>query len=250
MTDLESPGSGVSGPDASASGGRRALKPAPRGMSALREAVVVLGSALVLSLLIKTFLVQAFFIPSGSMETTLDVGDRVLVSRLVPGPLDLHRGDIVVFVDPGGWLPDSTEPANPVREALVRVGEFVGLLPANTGSHLIKRVIGLPGDHVVCCNTDGLITVNDTPITEPYVIAGAEPSTIPFDVVVPDDSLFVLGDNRPGSGDSRLHLGDPGGPFVPMSNVVGVAQVTIWPIDRWTVLRNPGATFASVPDPS
>lgn len=258
MTDLDAPGSGVPGSDPDgdpANGGPGTAEPAKgrtrsKGMSALREAVIVLGSALILSLLIKTFLVQAFYIPSSSMETTLEMGDRVLVSRLAPGPLDMHRGDIVVFVDPGGWLTTGNEPVNPVREALVRAGEFVGLLPANTGSHLIKRIIGLPGDHVVCCDAAGSITVNGVAIDEPYVIDGALPSERTFDVVVSEDSLFVLGDNRPNSGDSRAHLGTPGGPFVPIENVVGVAKVTIWPFDRWSVLRNPGATFADVPDPS
>lgn len=221
-------------------------KPHP-GLSALRETVIVLGSALLISLVIKTFLVQAFFIPSESMEPTMEVGDRVLVSRLVPGPLDLHRGDIVVFVDPGGWLKDSGTPANPVTEALTKAGEFVGLLPSNTGSHLIKRVIGMPGDHVVCCNPEGLITVNDVPITEPYLMPGANPSDTAFDVVVPEGHLWVLGDNRDNSGDSRAHMGGPGGGMVPIDNVVGVAQVRMWPLDRLGVLRNPGATFADVP---
>ncbi|HCX85700.1 MAG TPA: signal peptidase I [Micrococcales bacterium] len=267
MTDLDEPGSGASGSandgdgtpdgeraqarrrtDASAQPGRPAK--GRRGLSALRETVVVLGSALVLSLLIKTFLVQAFYIPSQSMETTLDIGDRVLVSRLVPGPLDLNRGDIVVFVDPGGWLDDAQTETDPVRSALVRVGEFVGLLPANTGSHLIKRVIGMPGDHVTCCDTSGRITVNGVGIDEPYVIDGAVPSEITFDVTVPEGSVWVMGDNRSDSRDSRYHLGDSGGGMVPIDNVVGVAKVTIWPADRWTILRSPGATFADVPDPS
>ncbi|ROR93936.1 signal peptidase I [Salana multivorans] len=285
MTDLEEPGSAVpddaaggAGPDAggdatgaegSATGtgrdaagsgqtptaetrrGRRATdgKP-PRRMSALRETAIVLGTALVLSLLIKTFLVQSFFIPSESMEPTLVKGDRVLVSRLVPGPLDLHRGDIVVFVDPGDWLRDPQETMNPVQRVLVTAGEWVGLLPANTGSHLIKRVIGLPGDHVVCCDPTGRITVNGVSLDEPYVMPGAAPSLTEFDVVVPDGNLWVLGDNRGNSGDSRAHMGGPGGGFVPMEGVVGVAQVRLWPFDRFGVLHNPGATFVDVPDPT
>lgn len=227
----------------------RPAKQRSRGLSALRETAIVLGTALVLSLLIKTFLVQSFFIPSPSMEPALHDGDRVLVSRLVPGPLDLHRGDIVVFVDPGGWLRDPQATMNPVQRTLVTAGEWIGLLPANTGSHLIKRVIGMPGDHVVCCDAAGQITVNGVAIDEPYVMPGALPSETPFDVVVPDGMLWVLGDNRADSGDSRAHMGAPGGGFVPIDDVVGVAQVRIWPLDRLALLRNPGATFAAVPDP-
>lgn len=231
---------------------RAARKAAERsgGMTALRETVIVLLSALAVSFVIKTFLVQAFYIPSESMESTLEVGDRVLVSRLAPGPLDLHRGDIVVFVDPGGWLDTAETASNPVRDALITAGEWVGLLPANTGSHLIKRVIGLPGDHVTCCDAEGRISVNGTPIDEPYVIDGAVPSKERFDVVVPEGRLFVLGDNRSNSGDSRFHLGDPGGGMVPMDDVVGVAQVRMWPLDRLGLLRNPGETFVEVPDPA
>ncbi|WP_454294381.1 signal peptidase I [Salana multivorans] len=220
-----------------------------RGMSALRETVIVLGTALLISLVIKTFLVQSFSIPSELMEPTLLIGDRVLVSRLVPGPLDLHRGDVVVFVDPGDWLRESDN-MNPVQKALVTAGEWVGLLPANTGSHLIKRVVGMPGDHVVCCNAEGKITVNDVPIDEPYVMPGSAPSDESFDVVVPEDKLWVLGDNRSASGDSRAHMGSPGGGFVSMDGVVGVAQVRMWPLDRLGILRNPGATFEDVPDPA
>ncbi|PWD50091.1 signal peptidase I [Serinibacter arcticus] len=255
MTDLDEPGSGVSEPPEETASSRSATSRKPRrtrgrGVSALREAVIVLGSALVLSLLIKTFVAQAFFIPSESMESTLQVGDRVLVSRLAPGPLDVHRGDIVVFVDPGGWLDDPPAEGNEVRNALTTVGEFIGLLPANTGSHLIKRIIGVPGDTVTCCDDSGRISVNGVPIDEPYVIDGAVPSVKGGEWVVPADRVFVLGDNRPNSADSRYHEGDPGGGMVPMSNIVGVANTIIWPADRWTVLRNPGATFEQVPDPS
>lgn len=233
---------------------RRGRKPAATqrsaGRTALRESVIVLGTALVLSLLIKTFIAQAFFIPSQSMEPTLIKGDRVLVSRLAPGPLDLNRGDIVVFVDPGGWINAAPTEPNPVSDVITSVGEFIGLLPQNTGEHLIKRTIGMPGDHVVCCNPQGLITINDVPIVEPYVIDGAVPSEKTFDKVVPPDHIFVLGDNRPNSGDSRYNEGSPGGGMVPLSNVVGVAKATIWPFDRWTILRNPGDTFRDVPNPT
>lgn len=225
-------------------------EPAPRGRLAswLRETVIIVVSALVLSMLIKTFLVQSFYIPSGSMEDTLEVGDRVLVSKLTPGPFEIHRGDVVVFKDPGGWLSptagvERTGWSGAVADALT----FVGLMPQDSGEHLIKRVIGLAGDTVACCDAQGRLTVNGIPLDEPYLAPGAEPSEMEFSVVVPEGRLWVMGDNRQNSQDSRYKQGDPGGGAIPRANVVGVAFVTLWPLDRWTVLRNPGATFAEVP---
>lgn len=213
----------------------------------LRETAIIVVSALVLSVLIKTFLVQSFFIPTGSMESTLEVNDRVLVSKLAPGPLDLHRGDIVVFKDPGGWLEPVQDGPDGWRGAFSDALTFVGLLPQDAGEHLIKRVIGLPGDTVECCDPQGRLIVNGVPIDEPYINAGSRPSEIEFSVVVPPDSLWVMGDNRQNSRDSRYHQGEPGGGAIPLRNVVGVAFVTLWPLDRATVLRNPGDTFADVP---
>ncbi len=214
----------------------------------LRETAVIVVSALVLSMLIKTFLVQSFFIPTGSMEQTLAVGDRVLVSKLAPGPLDVHRGDIVVFTDPGGWLqPGAQRPSAGVGGTVREVLTFVGLLPQDDGEHLIKRVIGLPGDTVACCDPQGRVSVNGVPLDEPYLYPGARPSEIEFSVLVPEGRLWVMGDNRQNSQDSRYKLGDPGGGTIPLDGVVGVAFVTLWPFDRAGALRNPGATFAAVP---
>lgn len=214
----------------------------------LRETAIIVVSALVLSLVIKTFLVQAFFIPSGSMEDTLLVGDRVLVSKLAPGPLDVSRGDVVVFKDPGGWLPDETsEPVPAWRQAATNVLTYVGLLPQDSGEHLIKRIIGLPGDTVECCDEEGRVSVQGVPVDEPYLAPGAQPSELEFTTTVPEGHLWVMGDNRQHSQDSRYKQGNPGGGSIPMENVVGVAFVTVWPADRWQVLRNPGATFAGVP---
>lgn len=235
------------------SSGETPASPPRRGgglWGAVRETVVVLASALVLSLLIKTFLAQAFYIPSASMHDTLVEGDRVLVSKLTPGPFELERGDIVVFKDPGGWL--VVPPAMPqgaLSEAVTSALTFIGLLPQDAGEHLIKRVIGLPGDEVACCDAQGRLTVNGVAIDEPYLHPGSVPSEVEFTAVVPANHLWVMGDNRQNSQDSRAHLGDPGGGFVPMDDVVGTGVVVLWPIDRITLLRDPTATFAGVPDP-
>lgn len=224
--------------------------PARRGLGLLRETAIIVVSALVLSWLIKTLLVQAFYIPSGSMEDTLEIGDRVMVSRLVPNALDVHRGDIVVFTDPGGWLPPYTPPdRGPVGNAAADVLTFVGLMPAETGDHLIKRVVGLPGDHVTCCEADGRVAVNGEPIEETYIRPGSVPSQDPFDEVVPEGMLYVMGDNRQNSKDSRYNKGSQGGGFVPIDNVVGNAFAVVWPLRDLTLLRNPGDVFEGVPEP-
>ena len=214
----------------------------------LRETGIILASAVILSLVIKTFFAQAFYIPSGSMENTLLVGDRVMVTKLAPGPLDVHRGDIVVFKDPGGWLdPVPPAPQNAAQHAFTTTMTFIGLLPQDSGEHLIKRVIGVSGDRVECCDEQGRLMVNGIPIDEPYIADGSAPSEIDFSVVVPDGAVWVMGDNRQNSEDSRYHQGNAGGGSVPIDDVVGVAFVTVWPVDRMTPLRNPGATFADVP---
>ena len=211
-----------------------------------RETAIILVSALVLSFVVKTFLVQAFFIPSESMHNTLVEDDRFLVGKLAPGLLDLHRGDIVVFKDPGSWLaPPAVESAS--RRVVDDVLTFIGLRPSDAGEHLVKRVIGLPGDRVACAGSGSPVTVNGVAIDEPYLAPGAQPSSITFDVVVPEGSLWVMGDNRDHSADSRYHQGNPGGGSVPLADVVGVAFVIVAPWDRMSVLHNPSATFADVP---
>ncbi len=233
---------------AAESGGRQQPRRSAGAAGVLRETVLILGSALILSLLIKTFLAQAFFIPSASMQDTLIEGDRVIVSKLTPGVFDLHRGDIVVFKDPGGWLgPVDATPDGSGRTVLNEVLTFVGLLPPDAGEHLIKRLIGLPGDRVACCDDLGRLTVNGVPIVEPYLKPGSVPSQSRFDVIVPDERLWMMGDNRQNSQDSRAHLGEPGGGMVPLDDVVGKAFVVMWPLDRITLLRDPRATFSAVP---
>jgi len=232
-------------PERAPQGGRRS-----RGLLLfLRDAAIVIVIALVASFLIKTFLVRSFYIPSGSMEDTLQVNDRILVNELVPNVVPIARGDVVVFEDPGGWLlarPDS-DPG-----WFLGLLEAIGLAPSNADDHLVKRVIGLPGDHVVCCNALGQITINDVPIQEPYLKlppGQQAASTVPFDVTVPDGFLWVLGDNRDQSSDSRYHQDAPSHGFVPMQNVVGRAFAINWPLNRIGWLENYPAVFGAVPDP-
>jgi signal peptidase I len=205
-----------------------------------REILVVLGSALILSLLLKTFVFQSFWIPSGSMENTLEVNDRILVSLWRPGPLELRHGDVVVFKDPGGWLGPSAEPEpTGLAKGWDEFATFAGLLPQDAGEHLVKRVIGLAGDTVACNTADGVVTLNGAELVESYVKPGTSSCPYTWEVIVPENRLWVLGDNRSNSADSRAHLGDPGGGMVPVDNVVGTAFVTVWPLDHWKTLGNP-----------
>jgi signal peptidase I len=204
----------------------------------------LLAIALVLAVVVKAFFVQAFYIPSASMHDTLVENDRILVQKVSywgsGGP---HRGDVVVFSDPGGWLgaAETRPPGNP----LTRVLETVGLYPA--GGHLVKRVIGVGGDEVRCCDARGRITVNGVPLDErPYLPPGEKPSLIDFDVKVQKGYVWVQGDNRSDSADSRVHLGDPGGGQVPVDDLVGKVFAVVWPLGHAKTLRTP-ATFRSVP---
>jgi signal peptidase I len=216
-------------------------------LAMLREIVLVLVIALGLSLLIKTLLVQAFYIPSISMENTLLVGDRVLVSKLTPGPFDLKRGDVVVFADPGGWLPPSTpESQGRIKDGIHSGLTFVGLLPEDSDEHLIKRLIGLPGDTVACCDSKGRVMVNGQAIDEPYLFPGDAPSNDHFSITVSPGHLWVMGDHRSDSDDSRYHPTLDHG-MVPIKDVVGKAFVRVWPLSRIGWLRNPSSTFRSVP---
>lgn len=220
--------------------------------SFLREFVSTIAIALVLAIVLKTFFVQAFYIPSPSMVPTLAVQDRILVNKLAPKPFKVHRGDIVVFVDPGTWLEGANVPKQSgVGKFFAEVFTFIGLLPANSGKHLVKRVIGVGGDRVECCTLNGKLTVNGTEITEPYIFdqdwyAKSNRAQDTFSITVPEGDLWVMGDNRLNSLDSRYHTGDLGGGAIPVKNVVGVAFLLTWPLDRFGLLRNPGDTFANV----
>jgi signal peptidase I len=220
---------------------RRAKKKAKRG-SFLRELPILVVIALVLALIIKTYAFQAYFIPSGSMENTLEIGDKVLVNKIVYHLRSIHRGDIVVFNGQGSWNPGPTPPTpNPVDRLYHAIIGLFGAAPGQTD--YIKRVIGVPGDHVVCCNAKGQITVNGIALSESsYLYPGNTPSQTPFNITVPPGRLWVMGDHRAVSDDSRDHTGYPGGGTIPENMVVGRAFWIVWPPSRWTVLNIP-ATF-------
>jgi signal peptidase I len=208
-----------------------------------RELPVLVGVALVLALIIKAFVVQAFYIPSQSMENTLKVGDRVLVNKFVYRLRPIHRGDVVVFNGMDSWDSDGRDsgPANPVTQLLESVGGFFGLVPGERD--YIKRVIGVGGDHVQCAGRGAPVVVNGRPLDErSYLHPGNSPSSPPFDIIVPRGRLWVMGDHRDVSADSRYHRGGPGGGTIPAGKVVGRAFVVVWPISRWKTLSIP-ATF-------
>ncbi|UOE45360.1 signal peptidase I [Agromyces larvae] len=216
----------------------------------LRDVLVIFVVAVLVSFLIKTFLIRSFFIPSGSMEVTLEVDDRIIVNQLVPEVVPLERGDVVVFRDPGGWLPARVEPEQPPLVAAVDwFLALVGLSAPDSNDHLVKRLIGLPGDHVTCCNALGQMSVNGVPLDEPYVTLppGEEKvSRDDFDVTVPADRLWMMGDNRYDSQDSRYNGDTPLKGFVPIENVVGRAFVVSWPVSHWAWLGNYPDVFDGV----
>jgi signal peptidase I len=203
--------------------------------SLLKELPILVVVALVVSLLIKTFLVQFFYIPSGSMENTLQIKDRVAVNKVPFISKSISRGDVVVFRDPANWLPeivdyDTNKFVSKAKSALVAVG----VLPNPTQQYLVKRVVGVAGDHIVCCTKDGNLTINDVEVIEPYIYAGNKPSEMKFDVVVPEGKIWVMGDHRGASSDSRYHQEDINKGFVPLSRVTGRVVAVIWPFKNIT----------------
>jgi signal peptidase I len=211
-----------------------------------QETLLLLVIALGLAILIKAFFVQAFYIPSPSMEPQFVKNDRILVQKVSYwGGGDPQRGDIIVFKDPGGWLraQDTQGPKSGVKKVM----ETIGLYPA--GGHLVKRVIGVGGDHVVCCDTQGRVTVNGKALDEKsYLPKDTAPSLTKFDKTVPKGYLWMMGDNRSDSSDSREHMGQPGGGFVSDGLVVGKVFALVWPVGRAELIHRP-STFDAVPDP-
>jgi len=207
-----------------------------------RELPVLIVVALVLAVLIKTFAIQAFFIPSASMENTLEIGDRVLINKVVYHLRPIHRGDIVVFDGTGSWDFNNPPPSSNIFTKVA--DDLEGVIGISHDSSIyIKRVIGLPGDHVVCCNSKGQVTVNGVALSESsYLYPGNAPSTQSFNITVPQGRLWVMGDHRSVSYDSRGHMGDPGGGTIPETGVLGRAFVIIWPPSQVGFLNIP-ATF-------
>ncbi|TCM41159.1 signal peptidase I [Kribbella sp. VKM Ac-2568] len=219
--------------------------------AAAREFVLIVVGALIVSSILRAFVGQMFIIPSESMQNTLLVGDRVVVEKLT----DVERGDVVVFEDPGGWLGE--EESGQKRGSVGRFFEIVGLLPDSSHGHLIKRLIGMPGDKVACCDAKGRLMVNGQPLDEgSYLYPGDAPSAMEFQVTVPAGRVFVMGDHRSESGDSRVHLsdtnadgGNPGdAAFVPLDKVTGRAVLVVWPASNFAKLGVPD-TFKSIPAP-
>jgi signal peptidase I len=225
------------------------------------ETIILLGIAIALALVIKTFFVQAFYIPSSSMRPGLVVNDRILVQK--PSYWfggEPQRGDVVVFEDPGGWLPG---PDPGPTNALTRGMAAIGLYP--TGGHLVKRVIGVAGDTIVCCDEEGRLEINGKPIDEDDFLAKPRKCDGPMPFggscdwsvgPIPEDKLFVMGDNRAESADSSHRLCNPERPncdpdeaYVPEDLVVGKVFALVWPIKHLDWLGRPDA-FDDVPDPS
>ncbi len=204
-----------------------------------RELPILVVIALALTVIVKVFAIQAFYIPSSSMENTLKIGDRVLVNKVVYHLRSIHRGDIVVFNGVDSWDPSAPPPpVNPVRRFADLVGSAFGVTSGE--KDYVKRVIGLPGDHVKCCDAEGRVTVNGVPLNETsYLYPGNAPSLLRFDVTVPTGELWVMGDHRAVSYDSREHRGDPGGGAILESKVIGRAFVVVWPLNRLGMLSIP-----------
>ena len=210
----------------------------------VREGGTVVLYALIIAFLIKTFLLRGFYIPSGSMEQTLQVNDRVFINVAGSYFNEPKRGDVIVFKDSQGWIPSTQKSANPIKEGL----SFVGILPDTSSNFLVKRVIGTPGD-VVESDGNGKIKVNGVEINEPYLYPGNQPSELAFKVTVPKGKYFVMGDHRSNSADSRYHISD-GTAFISKDDVQGNVFVVAWPLNHFGLLTDESSVFSSVPSPT
>jgi signal peptidase I len=203
--------------------------------SLLKELPILIVVALVVSLFIKSFLVQFFYIPSGSMENTLQIQDRVAVNKVPFISDNIQRGDIVVFRDPNNWLPENLEnSSNSLSSKAKSLLVTVGVLPNPAKQYLVKRVVGVAGDRVVCCGDSGKLSINGVEVSEPYIYGGDAPSDMKFDVTVPEGKLWVMGDHRGASADSRYHQDDINSGFVPLKTVSGRVVAVIWPFKNVT----------------
>lgn len=209
-----------------------------------REGGTVILYALVIAFLVKTFLLRGFYIPSGSMEQTLQVNDRVFINVAGSYFSEPKRGDVIVFKDSQGWIPSTQKTSSPLKDAL----SFAGILPDTSSNFLVKRVIGTPGD-VVESDGTGKIKVNGVEITEPYLYPGNPPSEVPFKVTVPAGKYFVMGDHRSNSADSRYHISD-GTAFISKDDVQGNVFVVAWPLNHFGLLQDQSSVFSSIPEPT
>lgn len=209
-----------------------------------REGGTVILYALVIAFLVKTFLLRGFYIPSGSMEQTLQVNDRVFINVAGSYFNEPKRGDVIVFKDSQGWIPSTQKTSNPLKDGL----SFVGILPDTSSNYLVKRVIGTPGD-VVESDGTGKIKVNGVEITEPYLYPGNQPSELAFKVTVPAGKYFVMGDHRSNSADSRYHISD-GTAFISKDDVQGNVFLVAWPLNHFGLLQDESSVFSSIPEPT
>ena len=215
--------------------------------SLLRELPIIVGSALIVSIIVKTFFLHFFFIPSGSMENTLQVGDRIAVNKFGALFSDIKRGEVVVFADPDNWLGAAPEDSNKgIAGQVKNVLITVGVVPDPAKQFLIKRVIGVGGDTVICCDSAGKLQVNGKSVNEPYVYENNTPSDSKFNVTLPNGYIWVMGDHRAASADSRFHTDDVNKGMVPLTKVVGRATFIVWPINNWDFLEK-GADLGKLP---
>lgn len=226
---------------------RRRLKDRSPLLGILMECVTVLVLAIVISFVVKTFFMRAFYIPSESMQPTLDVDDRIVVNLLAPGMMELERGDVVVFEDTRQWWGSAPSvETNVFQDTMV----FLGLMPDTSSHYVVKRVVGLGGDDVECCDEQGRLMVNGEPVDEPYVYPGNDPSAMEFAVTVPEDHVWLLGDHRGASADSRAHVDDSDAGAVPEEDVIGRSSAIVWPWDRWAGGGSEREPFEHVPEPA
>ncbi len=209
----------------------------PKKGSLAREVPIIIVAALIVSIVVKTFLVHFFFVPSGSMQNTLQIGDRIAVNKFAAMFSDIRRGEVVVFKDPDNWLGAAPAPTGSrITQDLKSTLVDIGVLPDPATQYLVKRVIGVGGDTVVCCDVKGHLVVDGVSINEPYIYAGNTPSDSKFSASVPKGYIWVMGDHRGASADSRFHTDDVHKGMVPLGDVVGRAEFIVWPFSHISFL--------------
>lgn len=210
----------------------------PKKGSFLRELPLIVVSALIVSIVVKTFLLHFFYIPSGSMENTLQVGDRIAVNKFGALFSEIKRGEVAVFADPDNWMGTSSASDESAVLGKIKSGLIiVGILPDPAKQYLIKRVIGVGGDNVICCDANGKLQVNGSSIDEPYIYEDDKPSEMKFNVQVPNGFVWVMGDHRAASADSRYHPDSANNGMVPLSKVIGRATFIIWPLSNIALIE-------------